>query len=87
MQYKTIIMVAVFLAVFANMTMARNLQESSENENTLDESRFSLRKLLQLVAPEKRKSVCAAGDVYSRNPRRPHNWACVPISYLSRERH
>ena len=57
MQYKTIIMVVVLLAVFATMTMARNLQESSENENALDEPRFSLRELLDLAAPEKRPHV------------------------------
>ena len=57
MQYKTIIMVFVLLAAFATMTMARNMQESSENENALDEPRFSLRELLDLAAPEKRTDV------------------------------
>ena len=57
MHYKTIIMLIVLLAVMATMTMARNLQESSDNENSLDEPRFSLRQLFDLVASDKRPAV------------------------------
>ena len=54
MQFKTVLMMFVLLALFATMSMARTLQQSSESENDLDEPRFSLRELLQLAAPEKR---------------------------------
>ena len=57
MHYKTIIMVVVLLAALATMTMANNLQESSENENFLDEPRFSLRELLDFAADDKRLAI------------------------------
>ena len=56
MQNKTIIMMAVLLVIFATMTMARDLQENSDDASLLDEPRFSLRQLLDLAAPDKRGS-------------------------------
>ena len=46
---KTFIMVLVIVALFATMTMARNLQVNSDDSDSLDEPRFSLRQVLSLV--------------------------------------
>ena len=46
---KTFIMVLVIVALFATMTMARNLQVNSDDSDSLDEPRFSLREVLGLV--------------------------------------
>ena len=46
---KTIILILVVVALFATMTMARNLQANADDSDSLDEPRFSLRQVLSLV--------------------------------------
>ena len=45
----TIMILVVVVALFATMTMARNLQANADDSDSLDEPRFSLREVLSLV--------------------------------------
>jgi hypothetical protein len=49
MHAKSIITMLLLLALFATITMARNLQQNEDNDMNLDKTQFSLRDLSNLM--------------------------------------
>ena len=71
---KTIILILVVVALFATMTMARNLQANADDSDSLDEPRFSLRQVLSLVNG-KRTSVRMSRLLCAKQNRHSSPWA------------